>query len=257
MMTKEHILKYIAKGMRYDGRKMDQYRGISIETGVSHGAEGSARVRIGETEVIAGVKMGMDKPYPDTPSQGNLMINSELTPLSSPLFETGPPGEQAVELARVIDRGIRESKAIDLTKLCVKEGEQAWSVMVDIVTVNDAGNLFDAGALAAIAALQSAVFPTLNPDGSVDYNKKSDKKVPLVNNPVAVTVLKVGNELLVDPSPEEEAAADARLTVAFNDANMICAMQKGGEAPLTAEEIGAIVDLALAKAKELRKHLKR
>jgi exosome complex component RRP42 len=248
---------YMTKGMRYDGRKMDAYRPIIIQTGVSHAAEGSARVRIGETEVIAGVKLAIETPYPDTPAQGNLMINAELTPLSSPLFETGPPGEQAIELARVIDRGIRESKAIDLTKLCVKEGEQAWSVMIDIVTVNDAGNLFDAAALAAIAALKDAVFPALKDDGTVDYAKKTDKKLPLVQTPVEVTVIRISNHLLADPLPEEEAAADARLTVAFNDKDMICAMQKGGETPLSVEEIGAMVDFARDKAQELRKKLER
>lgn len=252
---KNQILKYIAKGLRYDGRALDEYRAVSIEHGVSHAAEGSARVRIGETEVIAGVKLSLEKPYPDTPAQGNLMINAELTPLSSPLFETGPPGEQGIELARVIDRGIRESKAIDLTKLCVKEGEKVWSVMVDVVTVNDAGNLFDAGALAAIAALKNAVFPEVKDDGTVEYSKKTDQHVPLMQTPIAVTVIKIGDQLLIDPSPAEEAALDARLTVAFNDANMLCAMQKGGETPLTADEIGAMIDLAQKHAKELRKKL--
>jgi exosome complex component RRP42 len=256
-MTKDHILKYVTKGLRYDGRKMDQYRPISIEYGVSHAAEGSARVTIGETVVIAGVKLGMEKPYPDTPAQGNLMINAELTPLSSPEFETGPPGERAVEMARVIDRGIRESKAIDITKLCVKEGEQAWSVMVDVVTVNDAGNLADAAALAAIAALKDAVYPQLNEDGSVDYTKKTKTKLPLVQTPIELTIVKIGDQLIVDPLPEEEAALDARLTVALNDQDMVCAMQKGGETPLTDAEIGAMIDLATAKSKEIRKKLDR
>lgn len=254
---KEHVLKYITKGLRYDGRKMDECRPVTVEYGVSRNAEGSARVRIGETEVIAGVKLSLEKPYPDTPAQGNLMINAELTPMSSPLFETGPPGEQGIELSRVIDRSIRESKAIDLTKLCVKEGEKVWSVMVDIVTVNDAGNLFDAGALAAIAALKDAVFPALKEDGTVDYSKKTDKKLPLLQTPIEVTIVKVGDHLITDPLPVEEEVLDARLTVAFNDAGMLCAMQKGGEMPLSIEDISAMIDLAQKHAKELRKKLSR
>ncbi len=256
-MTNEHILKYIEKGTRYDGRKMDEFRPVTIDLGFSHGAEGSARVRIGETEVIAGVKLGVDTPYPDTPAQGNLMINAELSPLSSPLVETGPPGEQATEIARVIDRSIRETKAIDLAKLCIKEKEKVWSVMVDICTINDAGNLLDAGALAAVAALKNAVFPEISEEGVVDYGKKTDKKLPLLQTPVEVTVLKIGQHLLADPLPEEEAIADARLTVAFNDKDMLCAMQKGGDVPLTVEDISAMIDLAHAKAKELRKKLQR
>ena len=53
---------------------------MSIAYGVSHCAEGSARVRIGETEVIAGVKLSLEKPYPDTPAQGNLMIELDGQP---------------------------------------------------------------------------------------------------------------------------------------------------------------------------------
>lgn len=255
-MTQAHVLKYITKGLRYDGRKMDEFRPVTIQYGVSHAAEGSARVQIGETVVVAGVKLGLEKPYPDTPAQGNLMINVELTPLSSPLFETGPPTAQGIETSRVIDRAIRESKAIDLTKLCVKEGEKAWSVMVDVVTVNDAGNLFDAAALAAIAALKDAVFPTITETGGVEYSKKTDKHLPLLQTPIEVTIIKLGEQLLADPLPEEEDALDARLTVAFNDKDMICAMQKGGETALTVDDIGAMIDLAQAKAKELRKKLK-
>ena len=253
-MTKEHLLKYLGKGTRYDCRKATDYRSITVEPGISHAAEGSARVRIGETEVIAGVKIAVETPYPDPPAQGNLMVNAELMPLSSPLFESGPPGDQAVEIARVIDRGIRESKAIDLTKLCIKEGEQVWSVAIDICTVNDAGNLLDASALAAIAALKNAVFPTFE-NGTVDYSKKTAKKLPLTQTPVEVTVIKVGNTLLIDPIPEEETVLDARLTVAFNDAGIICAMQKGGNVPLGIEEISAMIDLAQEKAKELRKKI--
>ncbi|MEM4246998.1 MAG: exosome complex protein Rrp42 [Candidatus Woesearchaeota archaeon] len=254
---KEHILKYITKGLRYDGRKMGEFRPVTVEFGVSHMAEGSARVRIGGTEVLAGVKLGVEEPYPDTPDQGNLMVNAELTPMSSPLFETGPPGDQATELARVVDRGIRESKAIDLTKLCIKEKEKVWSVMIDICTINDAGNLLDAAALAAVGALKDAVFPEIDEEGVVDYGKKTNKKLPLLQVPVEVTVLRIGDHLLVDPLPEEEAVADARLTVAFNEKDMLCAMQKGGETPLTVEEIMSMIDLAQEKAKELRKKIQR
>lgn len=257
MILKEHILKYLASGLRYDGRKTDEYRPITIEYGVSHMAEGSARVKIGATEVIAGVKLGVDKPYPDTPAQGNLMINAELTPMSSPLFETGPPGEQATELARVIDRCIRETKAIDLLKLCIQEKEKVWSVLIDICTVNDEGNLFDAAALAVVAALRDAVFPEIDEAFIVDYSKKTSKKLPLLQCPVEVTVVRIGSNILVDPLPDEEAVIDARLTVAFNDKDMVCAMQKGGEMPLSADEIIAMIELAQVKAKELRKKLQR
>src|SRR3989338_2540572 len=163
-MIQDNYVRMLAKmNKREDGRNFDQYREpISVEYAVSEkSAEGSARVTIGDTVVVAGVKLELSKPYPDTPDEGSIMINVELLPLSSPEFEAGPPSINSIELARVVDRGIRESKAIDFKKLCIKPGEQMWTVIIDIYPINAAGNLFDACALAALAALRDAKFPAI------------------------------------------------------------------------------------------------
>ena len=118
----ERVKKYIIEGKRFDGRALDEFREIKIETNISKHAEGSARVILGKTEVVVGVKMGTAEPYPDSPDKGNLMVTAELLPLSSERFESGPPKFPAIELGRVVDRVIRESKFIDLEKLCIKEG---------------------------------------------------------------------------------------------------------------------------------------
>ncbi len=153
-------MKYIREDTRLDGRKLLDYRKpIIVETNVSNMAEGSAMVTIGETKVVAGVKMSVGEPYPDSDDEGILITTAELLPLSSPEFLPGPPGVQATELARVVDRGIRESKMIDMKKLCIKKGELVWIVFLDIYTINEAGILIDAAALAAVIALKNAVFP--------------------------------------------------------------------------------------------------
>ena len=149
-----HLIRLFESNIRLDGRKFTDYRTVKVEVNVTNTAEGSARVIIGKTDVIAGVKMEVMKPYPDTPDEGSIMVGAELLPLSSPEFELGPPGQEAIELARVIDRGIRESKALDFKKLCIKEGEKIWMIVLDICTINDAGNLLDASSLAAIASLR-------------------------------------------------------------------------------------------------------
>ena len=117
-MIKDHIISLLAKDMREDGRKLTEYRKpIKIEYGISpKSAEGSSRVMIGDTEVVAGVKLEVGKPFPDTPDDGVLMVNAELLPLSNPDFESGPPSIASIELARVVDRGIRESHMIDTEK---------------------------------------------------------------------------------------------------------------------------------------------
>lgn len=255
--SEEYIKSLVEKDTRLDGRKFDEYRNIEIEYGISSkSAEGSARVKIGDTEVIAGVKLEVGNPFSDKPNEGSIMVNVELLPMSSSLFESGPPGIDAIELSRVTDRGIRESKAIDFKKLCIKQGEKVWLVFIDIYPINAAGNLFDACNLVALAALRDAVFPKLSEDFKIDYYEKTKTKLPLTQLPIACTVWKIGNKLLIDPSAEEESASKARLSVVFTEKGEICAMQKGGSSPLSEEDISKMVDIAEEKTKELRRHFK-
>ncbi|MGM5488892.1 MAG: exosome complex protein Rrp42 [Nanobdellota archaeon] len=254
MSDTNHVDQMLTKGFRFDRRQFDEYRNVTIEKGVSPNAEGSARVLIGNTEVIAGVKMSVEKPYPDTPDYGNIAVNVELLPLSNPRFEPGPPQIQAVELARVVDRGIRESGVIDTKKLCIEKGEKVWMVFIDICSINDDGNLRDASALAVIAALQNARFPTYDENG-IDYKNKTDEKIPLNGLPVEVTVIKIGEHLILDPTLEEEAVLEKRLTVATLEDGRICALQKGGDGALSSEDIDKMVTLATGKAQELRSKL--
>lgn len=259
IINKETISKLAAEGKRLDGRGLKVYRKpIKIETNISWTAEGSSRVQIGDTVVMAGVKLSIEKPYNDTPDEGGIMINAELKPLSSSEYETGPPGIKAIELSRVTDRGIREAKAIDMKKLCIETGEKAWFVIIDIVTINDAGNLFDASGLAVLAALKSARFPVVDKEtGALNYKEKTDQSLPLNKEPLPVTVYKVNGQLLLDPTAEEEHAYDARLTVASDSSGVISAMQKGGDSPFTIEEVGEIVDITLEKSNFLREELNK
>lgn len=255
-MSKDHLLKSLKKDIRYDGRKKLDYRKVVVELGVSKCAEGSARVKIGGTEVLAGVKMELMQPYPDRPEEGNIMVNAELLPLSNPEFEPGPPGEEATEIARVVDRGIRESKTIDLKKLCKVPGEKAWGVLIDICSINDEGNLQDAASLAALAALRNTKFPALNKLGEIDYDApKTDEGLPLSRAPVEVTVHKIGEYFFVDPVIDEEKQTESRLTVAMTEKDTVCALQKGGREPLTVDDIDKMVGIAKKLAPSLRKAL--
>ena len=251
---KNHVLRIAKEGYRLDGRKFDEYRKVTVETGMIATAEGSAKVTIGDTVVITGVKMQVETPYADNPDTGNLMVGAEFLPLSSPKFESGPPGIDAIELARVVDRGIREAKAIDSKKLCITYGEKVWSVSVDVCTLNSSGNLFDAAALSAILAIKDAVFPEYK-DGKLDYKKKTKQRLPIDKYPIAVTVYKIGDNYYVDPSDEEEEFVDSRLTVTSIEDGTVCALQKGGSSPISIEDIDQMTEIAIRKAKELRKFI--
>ena len=252
---RSHIISLLNADTRLDGRKLSEYRKpIELEYGVVKTAEGSARVKIGETEVFVGVKMEVGEPYPDIQDEGTIIVGAELLPLSNPEFELGPPGIQAIELARVVDRGIRESKCLDFKKLCIEAGKKVWLLIIDICPINDAGNLFDASSLAALAALKDAKYPAFDGE-KVDYKSKTDKRLELEKTPIAVTVIKIGEKFIVDPDIEEEKAIDARLTVSTIEDGTLCALQKGGDYPLTIEDIEKMLDIGIEKGKELRKCL--
>jgi len=248
---KAHIIEALNKGVRFDGRKLDEFRKVEIKQGFIKTSEGSASVKIGDTEVLAGIKMSMEKPYPDTPEEGTIMVDADLLPLSSPDFEPGPPDIRAVERARIVDRGIRESKTINMRDLLIEKGVKAWSLSIDVVSVNDAGNLIDAFGLAALLALRDAKFPAYE-DGAVNYKHKTDKKLQLTKVPIPATVYKIGHNFLVDPTTEEESAADVRLTVTTTEEGKLCALQKGGDGELSVEDIEKMVSLGIEKGKELR-----
>lgn len=257
-LTGERIKDYLSEGKRFDGRKIDEFREIIIETGVSKNAEGSARVRIGKTEVLVGIKMDVAEPYPDSKDKGNLMVTAEFLPLSSPRIELGPPQFDSIELARVIDRGIRESKFIQLKELCIKEGEKVWTVFIDIYSINDDGNLLDAAGIGAIAALKNAKIPKYNEEtGKAKAGEWTDKNIPLSKEvPISLTVHKIGSSLIVDPTREEEDISETRITVASSN-GIIYSMQKGNEKELTAEEFGNALDLIEKTEREIFKRLER
>ncbi|MBI2547419.1 MAG: exosome complex protein Rrp42 [Candidatus Aenigmarchaeota archaeon] len=245
-------LELIQNGKRIDKRDFMQFRNIEIKENVIGKAEGSAYVKLGNTQVIAGIKMGVGTPFPDTPNQGILSVNSEFTPLASAEFESGPPGENAIELSRVVDRGIRESKTIEMEKLVITAGEKVYSVFIDIYILDNQGNLLDAAALAALVALLNTRVPKLDADGNI-VRGEYERKLPVVHKPITVSVCKIGDKLFVDPLLEEEAVIDAKLSIAFREDDKICAMQKQGIKGIEFDALEKMVDVALEKSKELRK----
>ena len=251
----KQIEQLLEKGKRLDERGLRDTREIKIEQGLIEKAEGSARVLLGKTEVLVGVKVETGEPFTDTPNEGVQTVNAELVPLASPNFEPGPPDENSIELARVVDRGIRESKAIDTEKLCIVPGKQVFIVFIDVYVLNHDGNLIDASALAAMAALMNTKMPNYEiKDGELKI-KQGYTPLPLRSHPITVTVGKISNVLIVDPWLEEEQVMDSRITFAINDAGNICAIQKGGSGYFTPQQILEAMKIAQEKAAELRKKL--
>jgi len=251
-IKKHHLVALAKEGKREDGRGLDEYRPLTIEANVVDKAEGSALVSLGGTTVMAGIKVDSGEPYSDTPNDGVMITGAELIPMASPEFESGPPGEEAVELARVVDRGIRESKVLDTAALCVTPGELVRLIFVDLHILDYDGNLIDACGIAAMTALASGKMPVLEEDGTPTEEYID---MPIQNIAVPCTFVKLDDVILLDPSLDEEKAQDSRLTISTEKDKNICAMQKSGSGGFTMEEITWSTKLSVAKGAELRKKI--
>jgi exosome complex component RRP42 len=255
-LRKQQMWDSISKGKRLDGRALDETRPIEIEVGLIKKANGSARVKLGNSEVVAGVKVETGEPFEGLENKGALILSAEVLPTASPYIEPGPPDEETVELARVVDRGIRESEMLDLSKLALIPGEIVYVIFVDCSVINADGNLFDATSYAAVSALMNSKLPVfeIRDRKAVDTGEKQNP--PLTTVPVSITAVRIGESVILDPTAEEEACMDARITITTNSDQNFAAVQKGSTGAFTVEQLKRAAATARIKGEEIRAKLR-
>ena len=258
ILERNYIKKLLKKGARIDGRGLMDYREFRITTSIVPKAEGSADVYLGDTKVIAGVKYDIGAPFGDNPEDGVCTVMSEFIPMAHPDFENGPPNEYSIQLARVVDRGIRHTNFIDLKKLCIIKGKSCYILFVDIYIADYLGNLVDASNVAAVAAIVSALLPVGIPDEKGEkavWDKPKFMQIPVIEFPIAISFGKLEEFIFIDPSIKEEMVMDGAISFAVDGKNNITSIQKFGNATWTLEELERCTKIAIEKANELRQKL--
>lgn len=257
-LHRDKILDLLKQGRRIDGRSLDEQRPLIIETGVIPKANGSARVKLGNTEVITGVKIQPDKPFPDLGDKGILICTAEILPLADPNAEPGPPNEEVIELARVVDRGIRETEMIDLHQLVLIENKSVIGLFIDSSVIDADGNLFDACSYASVAGILTCSVPKYEiKDEAPVLVEGVTSKPPVKTIPVSVTMARIGDYIVVDPTKEEQAIMDARITITTNSEGNICALQKGGNDGFTVDQLLQCSQIALSLGTKIRKQFEQ
>jgi len=244
----------LSSGKRLSGRDLNETRDINVELNTLQNADGSVILTLGKTKVVAGVKFVLDKPYPDSPDEGSISVGVELSAMADPTFGAGPPDETSIELSRVVDRGIRESKGIDFKSLCVKEGEHIWVAFVDVYIMNNDGNLFDACSYAALTALKNARIPKLDEEFKI-VKGEYEGKLEVTNDPLLFTFVKIDDKIVLDPDLVEEAASSARFSVAITNEKNLVALQKGLAGAFKVDEIKDMVSVAIKKYSEIEEKI--
>jgi len=257
-LKRSKILDFLQEEKRIDGRALDEIRPLSIDVGVVPNANGSARVRLGDTEVVSGVKVQPDRPFPDMGDKGIFMCTAEILPLAHPSAETGPPQPAVIELARVVDRGIRESGMVDLSQMVLEKDKSVIGVFADNVVTDHDGNLFDACSYSSVAAIMTSKIPK--------WEMKDDKPVmvegeasdaPITTIPVSITMGRIGEFIIVDPNLDEWECLDARITITTNSDGNIVALQKGGSAGFTFDQLVKCSELSISAGSKIREIIKQ
>eukprot|EP00698_Gefionella_okellyi_P012479 TRINITY_DN3360_c0_g1_i2.p1 TRINITY_DN3360_c0_g1~~TRINITY_DN3360_c0_g1_i2.p1 ORF type:complete len:180 (+),score=34.80 TRINITY_DN3360_c0_g1_i2:488-1027(+) len=132
-----------------------------------------------------------------------------------------------------MERILRSTSAVDLPALSLLPGQQCWIIYLNALVLDIGGNLIDAISIATRAALLRTELPKTDilhsEEGEAEVKLSDSETVPLPaqNVPVCITMAKIGNYYVADPTLEEEACSDAKLTAAASVTGSI-AMQKSG-----------------------------
>ncbi|KAL7582253.1 hypothetical protein Lser_V15G46192 [Lactuca serriola] len=100
---KKFIESALRSDLRVDGRRPFDYRKLSI---IFRREDGSSEIQLGQTRVMGFVTGQLVQPYRDKPNEGTLAIYTDFSPMADPSFDSSRPGESAIELGRIVDRGL-------------------------------------------------------------------------------------------------------------------------------------------------------
>lgn len=211
--------------------------------------------------VLASVSASLEAPYADRHSEGSLRFDVQPSPMGA----LSPEG--IVELSRLIERGLKESRAIDLEALCVQPGRRAWHVNVEACILDYGGNVAGALGLAVLAALRSFRRPDITIDPGVSGGlivhstyEREPVALTLHHQPIPITFAffespsaeNTGRVMIaVDPTREEEAAAVGMLTVTVNSQDELCALQKTHGKGITPAQVMQCLRIAAQHVKDL------
>uniref|UniRef100_A0A6B2L532 Exosome complex component RRP45 n=1 Tax=Arcella intermedia TaxID=1963864 RepID=A0A6B2L532_9EUKA len=251
---KTFILNALTQNQRIDGRHLMDYRNIKLAFGSEYG---TLQVQLGKTRVYVVTSCEVIEPSAEKPTEGLFSVNVHFSPMAAPEYEGGRV-TLGNELSRVVERSLRESRAIDTEALCIVAGTKVWSIRLDIHILDNVGNLIDCCSIGAITALHHFRRPDVTIGEEVIIHTKEEREpVPLSIHhiPLCITfgifVTDVDAILVVDPQWKEEMVMKGRITIILNIHNELCGFHKAGGVPLDVHQILSSVKVASVKVKEL------
>jgi len=226
--------------IRSDGRHPDELRPVSIETGYLLYAEGSARIKTGNTAVICAVTVEDGVPQ-FVRGTGSGWITAEYGMLPrSTLTRTGRErtrtGGRTSEIQRLIGRSLRSVCQLDLL------GERTFTVDCDVIQAD--GGTRTAAISGAFIALADA-FHTLRQNGAI-------KRLPLKDFVAAISVGLVEGEVVLDLCYAEDSVAEVDMNVVMTGSGAYIEVQgTAEEKPFDRPHLDAMLKLAESGIRDL------
>ncbi|KAI9335464.1 ribosomal protein S5 domain 2-type protein [Obelidium mucronatum] len=235
----------VAADIRSDGRSRTTARAASgshdalVLGGVAQ-ASGSAK----NAAVLVGVKVAVGEPRLATAGDAD---DDEAAEASAELSSKGRV-EVSIDCSRQLNIASKcelyadfatkllnsDTAGLDLASLCFIPNASCWVVHVDVLVLAYTGNLLDSMFQAIRAALVNTLIPKVTVEesaGHFEFDIAEDETEELIGAndiPCVVTLYKIGNYHVLDPTPLEELCSDVQLTVAINRKGLPCAIHKAG-----------------------------
>ena len=225
-MTKKKTEKLIdKKGVRLDGRKLDELRPVKMEVGVLPNADGSAYLEQGKNKILVGV-YGPKEAHPRHIAQQDravIQCRYHMAPFSVDERKSPAPSRRDVELSKVIREALEPAVFL--------EYYPKTSIQVYIEILQADGGTRCAGITTASLAL-------------------ADAGIPMRDLVVACAAGKADGKLIVDLMDTEDKIGEADVPVAFMpNLNAITLLQMDGS--LSVDEFGNAINMALDGCKQL------
>jgi len=213
------------KGIRLDGRKVDELRPVKMEVGVLANADGSAYIEQGRNKILVGV-YGPKEAHPrHIAKQDRAVIQCRyhMAPFSVDDRKSPAPSRRDVELSKVIREALEPAVFLKYYP--------RTSIQVFIEILQADGGTRCAGITAAALAL-------------------ADAGIPMRDLVVACAAGKAGGKIALDLMDTEDKIGEADVPVALMpNLNGITLLQMDGN--LSVDEFNTAVDMALGGCRKL------
>lgn len=254
---RNYIFEALKRGIRLSGRGRDELREPVIR--ISKTEYGYVEVELGKTKLAVRVSCEISKPFEDRPFEGIFNINTEISPMASPSFESGKSSDDEILVSRLIEKAVRRSNALDLESLCIIAGEKVWRISADVNFLNYDGGLIDASCIGVMTALQHFRKPDVSISGSEiiihDLNQRQPVPLSILHVPICISYsffnpvdkeenMKGGlNQefAIMDADLKEELIRDGSLVITINKNREIIQISKSGGLPIDGQ---VLLDLA-------------